>query len=235
MKLVIFDLDQTLVDFIHIHNETTRILFKREFGVEAWLTDTDFAGKSLLDNFRELAEIKHIRQADFDEKKGELLGRYETIFEAAVPSDGAKYILPGAKELLSALVQEGHFIVLYTGGSRRIAEKVLEVTGMGRYFALRFYGTEVTARTDMVRMAIERAGEICRRTFHGGDVVIIGDSIRDVDCAKAFQAFSIAVATGYHSRQQLSRRGADVVLKSLRDWREIVRIVGGRSRVPDGA
>lgn len=38
MKLVIFDLDQTLVDFISIHDEVTQKLFRRYFSVDARLT-----------------------------------------------------------------------------------------------------------------------------------------------------------------------------------------------------
>ena len=58
MKLVIFDLDQTLVDLIFIHDETTRQLFQKHFGVEARLTEIDFAGKSLLQCFADLGKLK---------------------------------------------------------------------------------------------------------------------------------------------------------------------------------
>jgi hypothetical protein len=52
MKLIIFDLDQTLVDFITVHDEVTRRLFSEYFNINARLTEIDFAGKSLKDNFR---------------------------------------------------------------------------------------------------------------------------------------------------------------------------------------
>jgi beta-phosphoglucomutase-like phosphatase (HAD superfamily) len=55
VKLIVFDLDQTLVDFISVHDEVTQKLFRDFFGVDARLTEIDFAGKSLTENFRELA------------------------------------------------------------------------------------------------------------------------------------------------------------------------------------
>ena len=51
MKLIIFDLDQTLVDFIAIHDEAVYRLFKTLFTVEARLTEIDFAGRSLTETF----------------------------------------------------------------------------------------------------------------------------------------------------------------------------------------
>ncbi|MDO8578997.1 MAG: HAD family hydrolase [Dehalococcoidales bacterium] len=225
MKLVIFDLDQTLVDLITIHNELTRKLFRRVFGVDATLTEIDFAGKSLLDNFKELAELKRIPDAEFNSGNRDLLESYEDLFEEAIPVDGSKYVLPGARELLSELTRMNHFIVLYTGGSRRIGESVLRITGLDKYFRLRFYGTEVKARADMVMMAIEQAGKLNNRSFQGRDVVIIGDSIRDIECGKEVKALTISVATGFHSRSQLQEKGADFIFDSLKDWRKIVDII----------
>jgi phosphoglycolate phosphatase-like HAD superfamily hydrolase len=55
MKLVILDLDQTLVDFIAIHDETALELFRHFFGVDAKFTDVDYVGRSFADNFAEMA------------------------------------------------------------------------------------------------------------------------------------------------------------------------------------
>ena len=48
IKLVISDLDQTLVDFISIHDEVTQKLFRRYFSVDARLTDIDFKSRARL-------------------------------------------------------------------------------------------------------------------------------------------------------------------------------------------
>lgn len=68
MKLVIFDLDQTLVDFLSIHDEVTRELFKKSFGVDVRLSEIDFSGKSLTDNFGELARLKKTSKEVFRKK-----------------------------------------------------------------------------------------------------------------------------------------------------------------------
>ncbi len=225
MKLVISDLDQTLVDLIVIHDEITRKLFQRVFGIDARLTGIDFAGKNMLDNFKELAAFKKIPEAKYSAEQPGLLESYEDLFVEAIPQDGAKYVLPGARELLAELTADKHFIVLYTGGSRRIGESSLRITGLDKYFRLCYYGTEVKARVDMVRKAIEQAGKMNSRIFQGRDVVVIGDSIRDVECGKEVKALMISVATGFHSRLQLQEEGADFVFDNLTDYRKIADII----------
>ncbi|RJQ40705.1 MAG: HAD family hydrolase [Dehalococcoidia bacterium] len=225
MKLVIFDLDQTLVDFIPVHNGVTRRLFKRFFGVDARLTEIDFAGKNLNDIFRELAVLKNVPEDIFREKKAGLLASYGDAFAESLPADAGKYVLPGVRELLDELSVKGHVIALYTGNSRRIADAVLEATGLGGYFRFCLYGTETEIRSDMVRLAIEKAGKLAAREFRGRDVVIIGDSVRDIESGRPFGALTIAVATGFHSREKLMAAGPDYLFANLENHREVLKAI----------
>lgn len=138
-------------------DEVMRELFKKFFDVDARLTELDFAGKSLTDNFGELARLKKISEEVFQKKNHQLLENYETVFNERLPKDAAKHILPGAKELLSELSKTDHFVVLHTGSSRGIVRSALRVSNLGKYFRLCFYGTEVVTRGDMVRLTIEKA------------------------------------------------------------------------------
>jgi len=103
MKLVIFDMDQTLVDFISVHNQATHELFCRWFNVDAWLTEIDFAGKALLDNFFELALLKGLPEDQFANQGQQAIEEYEQIFSNMIPSDAKNHILPGVMELLERL------------------------------------------------------------------------------------------------------------------------------------
>jgi phosphoglycolate phosphatase len=226
MKLIIFDLDQTLVDFLSVHNEAARRLFRKSFGVDARLTEVDFSGKSLIENFNELARLKNIPDDTIKGKGDQLLRSYEVAFGESLPRDAAKYVLPGVRDLLGELSRADHIIVLYTGDSRQIANQVFRATGLGSYFKFCFYGTEVRARTDMVRLAIDEAEKATGREFRGKNVIIIGDSVRDVECGRAFGALIIAVATGSHSQEELLKAGADYVFDNLRDYRKVLDVIG---------
>src|SRR4030043_283392 len=97
MKLVIFDLDQTLVDLISVHDATVQELFKSYFDVNASLREIDFAGKSLTENMAELAKLKGIAYSEFTGKSQSLLESYEKIFQKEIPPIASNYILPGVK------------------------------------------------------------------------------------------------------------------------------------------
>jgi phosphoglycolate phosphatase-like HAD superfamily hydrolase len=49
------------------------------------------------------------------------------------------------------------------------------------------------------------------------DVVVIGDTLRDVHCAHENGAHCVAVATGGNTRAELEAAGADLVLDDLSD------------------
>ncbi len=85
MKLITFDLDQTLVDFLSVHDEVTRRLFKKFFNVDARLTEIDFTGKSLTENFSELARLKDIPGDILQKKSNQLLESYEPTLGESLP------------------------------------------------------------------------------------------------------------------------------------------------------
>lgn len=226
MKLVIFDLDQTLVDFIAVHDQATRELFKRHFGVDVRLTDIDFAGRSLVDNFVELAILKGIAGDTIRNQSRKLLDSYEQIFGKLIPEDTDSFILPGVKNLLDELSRTDNLIVLYTGDSPGIVSRAFQVTGLGKYFLFAVYGTDAESRIGMIQLAIERTERITGKKFQDKEIVIIGDSIRDVDSGKEFNALTIAVATGFHAEEELAKHQPDFLFPSLEDYREIIKAIG---------
>lgn len=226
MKLVIFDLDQTLVDLTSVHNEAMQTIFREFFDVDARLTEVDFAGKSLTENFLELAKLKGIPENNLKENIGELLENYDRIFGQLLPQNASRHVLPGVTKLLEELSKTDNLIVLYTGDSPGVVARVFKATDLGRYFKFCFYGTEVKTRVDMVRLAIAKVESLTGKKFKNKDIVIIGDSVRDTECGQQFNALTIAVATGFHSVEELSKLKPDYLFKDLRDYKKILRAIG---------
>jgi phosphoglycolate phosphatase-like HAD superfamily hydrolase len=54
------------------------------------------------------------------------------------------------------------------------------------------------------------------------DIVVVGDTPRDIACARAGNARAIAVATGGFSREALEAHAPDAVLDDLTDTDEVV-------------
>jgi phosphoglycolate phosphatase-like HAD superfamily hydrolase len=55
--------------------------------------------------------------------------------------------------------------------------------------------------------------------------IIIGDTPDDVNCARAAGAFSIAVATGGFSVDELRAAGANIVLDDLADTERVLTLL----------
>jgi len=225
MKLVIFDLDQTLVDVVVIHNGAAEVVFRNFFNVKAKITEVDYAGRSLFENFLAVARLKGLPETRVRELLPAMLEAYEKSFVAGFAPDSGKYVLPGVRELLEALKDRGHYLVLYTGDSRVVAEKILEATGLQPYFRLFLFGTEVRKRSDMVRTAIEEASRAAGRPFTAREVVVVGDSIRDVESGREYGAVTVAVATGFHSADELRKTHPDFVFADLKDHRAVLNAI----------
>jgi phosphoglycolate phosphatase len=225
MKLVIFDMDQTLVEVIDVHDEATRRVFKSFFNVEARLNEMDYAGRSLTDSFRVLAGIKGIPESEIRERLPRMLEAYDRAFAENLPADASRFILPGVIRLLDELTGAGHFLALYTGDSPAVVRSVLDATGLGGYFPYRFCGTEVAARADMIKQAAAMAARVTGREFKGSDIVVIGDSVRDIEAGHAFGTLVISVATGKHTREELAAAGPDYLFDTLEDDCAVVQAI----------
>lgn len=226
MKLIIFDMDQTLVDFISIHQQTTHQLFKKFFKVDAGLEEVDFSGRSMAENFIDLARLKNISREEVQKNADKLLETYETLFGQNIPPNGSSHVLLGVKELLEELVRTDHVVVLYTGDSPGVVKHVLASTGLGKYFKFCVYGTEARTRVDMVKLAMKKAEEMNGTKLEGKDVVIIGDSVRDIDCGKEVDALTIAIATGPHWQEELAAHRPDFLFKDMVDYKKVLAAIG---------
>jgi len=231
VKLIIFDLDHTLVDVFWLHDQTTHKMFNKYFGKDAWLHEIDHAGRSQPDGLHALAMVKGIPEPVFQGKAPEMMKEFYTEFVASLPADSTKFILPGAIELLERLSKTKSILVLYTGDSPVVAQGILKATGLDRYFSYQVFGTEFERRSDMIRAAIKKVKEKTDREFKGSDIVVIGDSIRDVECGKEFNAITIAVATGQHTSVQLAKVNPDLLVSSLAETKAIIDTIKPESNL----
>ena len=107
-----------------------------------------------------------------------------------------------------------------------MVKHVLASTGLAKYFKFCVYGTEANTRVDMVKLAMKNAEEMTSAKFQGKDVVIIGDSIRDIDCGKEVNALTIAVATGPHSQQELAEHKPNFLFEDLKNYKKVLAAIG---------
>jgi phosphoglycolate phosphatase-like HAD superfamily hydrolase len=84
----------------------------------------------------------------------------------------------------------------------------------------------VTDRNHLFDVALLRAEACGAPKVRTDEVVVVGDTVLDVACAKAAGARSVAVATGPCDLETLRKSGADVVVRDLNDTEGLFRLLG---------
>jgi phosphoglycolate phosphatase len=127
-------------------------------------------------------------------------------------ADGANFrLLPGMNEAIAAAQAADMAVGLGTGNVREGARIKLERVGVHHHFRFGGFGCDAEARPEVIRLAAERGAEQLGVPVASCRVVVIGDTPRDVDAARAIGAECIGVATGRYSVADLQASGAHYV------------------------
>ncbi len=132
-------------------------------------------------------------------------------------NNGGK-LLPGITELLENLCQYDHLdLGLLTGNIQRGAWTKLEQFEIRHFFHTGAFGDDHHDRNHLGPIAINRASEHFEREITAADTVIIGDTPKDIACARACGACAIAVATGTFSFEALADFQPDHLFENFED------------------
>ncbi|MEJ6580329.1 MAG: HAD family hydrolase [Akkermansiaceae bacterium] len=211
-QLILFDIDCTLIDTGGAGMMALRDAALEIFGDEG--PPLDLAGSTDSGIVRGL--FQHFGK-DFDPAVEEefYLSYLPKMQENLSSSCFGGRVLAGAKELIAVLEADGHSLGLLTGNIERGACIKASHYGLHKHFQFGSYGDDHWDRNKLGPIALERAFNATGRHFAPSEVVVIGDTPKDVACAKAFGAKSVAVATGAFEAAQLEASGADVVIPNL--------------------
>lgn len=126
-------------------------------------------------------------------------------------------LLPGVRELIDALTNNGRpTLGLLTGNYPETGRLKIESAGLDPdIFTITAWGCDGAHRRDLPGIALDLYQQRHGRTLDGGQVVIIGDTPHDVDCAQHHGCRCIAVATGRYSVDELAECNPDLVVENL--------------------
>lgn len=127
--------------------------------------------------------------------------------------------LPGVVPLLKALHarSEPLAIGLGTGNIEAAATMKLGKVGLSQYFKFGGFGSDHRIRSELIRIGAARGCLQLGRELSECEVVVIGDTVHDIDAALAIGARSVGVATSGKSPQELLSRGASHAFETLED------------------
>jgi phosphoglycolate phosphatase-like HAD superfamily hydrolase len=216
-KLLLFDVDGTLVLTGGAGVRAFNRAFHATFGVEGGLAEVPFAGRT--DRWIVTEALRRAGVAADEEALDRFRRAYLVYLSEEIGRPGPrKGVMPGVRELLDELAPDAEVhLALLTGNYAGGAEIKLAYFDLWRYFRCGAFADDAEARHELVPVALSRARTVGRCEVALEDVVVIGDTPLDVECARAAGVRSIAVATGGFDAEALRRCGADVVFEDLTD------------------
>lgn len=208
-RLVLFDIDGTLVDVRGAGRRAFSDALASACAIEDALADVRFAGATDL-GVLEQVKAKHGRAA-LDEPR--FFQDMESALRRRVLEERS-IAYPGVVELLAQLAGDPRVRTgLVTGNAAACAKVKLAAVGLDGYFEIGAYGDEHADRLHLACLAKERAERRFAETFER--LFLIGDTPNDVAAARACGAVAIAVATGHYDAAALRATGADLVVETL--------------------
>jgi phosphoglycolate phosphatase len=216
-RLVLFDIDGTLLTTNGVAHRAFVEAFETHLARAGALHTHDFAGKTDLRIFRELARLAGVPDTDADRARDTVLDTFFSLLDQRLSADSIT-VLPGVRALLDALDGiEAATPALLTGNTRRGARIKLTPPDLLRHFSFGAFGDDAEDRRDLPEIAVSRAYDRTGATFRGKDIVVIGDTPHDVTCGRHLNVRSIAVATGRHSTAELAQASPDHLFTTLED------------------
>ena len=222
--LVLFDIDGTLLTgATNAHSQALDAAISEVHGVDpkgirtkinpAGRTDGEIARLILLD--------RGVSALRIDELAGDVRDACCRIYAQIRPSDLSSHVVPGIPDVLAWLSERPDATLgLLTGNYEPIGRLKLRLAGIGKWFASApgAFGSDSEDRAALPAIARRRAGHVRRE-----DAVVIGDTPRDIACARADGVRCVAVTSGQFAADELS--GADAVARDATELRDVLESI----------
>lgn len=213
--LLLWDVDGTLVrGAADAHGRALELATAEAIGREVpRVQEIDPGGRTDREIIRVLAEHAGVAPGDFARHSDPVIARAEALYEETVEADLTHCVLPGVPDALTELADDDRIVMgIVTGNIRRVAELKLGSAGLAHHidFNCGGYGGEHEDRRLLPGLARARAAAL-----HGAGsewprerTVVIGDTPRDIACARADGCLVIGIATGPHPAEALTAADA---------------------------
>ena len=216
IRLVLFDIDGTLIRTGGAGVKAFERTFALEFGVRQATRNVHFAGRTDSSLVREC-----FRKHGIPSSEGNFLRFFDSyvflLKDLLEKTRGEP--CPAVAEFVEdlQLLPEPPLIGLLTGNIRLGAEIKLRHYDLWNGFQTGAFGDDHENRNRLAAIAQRRGQELLGRTLAGDEILVVGDTPLDVECANAIRARMLAVGTGGYSCDQLRACAPTWVVESLRE------------------
>lgn len=214
LRLVLFDIDGTLIRTGGAGVKAFGKVFETEFGARDGFENLKFAGRTDVSLVREFFEVHGIpaSNANFDR----FFERYVFWLDVILREcEGA--ICAGVRELITGLtgLPEPPRVGLLTGNIRLGAEIKLRHFDLWDWFETGAFADDAEERDRIAAVAKERGSRLLGRELPGEEILVVGDTPLDIRCGRAIGARVLAVGTGGASVTELRMHRPDWVVADL--------------------
>jgi phosphoglycolate phosphatase len=227
-RLVLFDIDGTLLWPDRIGRASLKEGLEAVYGTSGNVETYSLGGSLDKQTVRILMSEAGIDEATIWERFDALGQAMEASLRERIAAKLHNVrALPGGIELVNALHQHEEVLLgLVTGNFRNTALLKLEAAGYGTsMFQVGAFGHEAEERAALPPIAVQRAREMSGIDFCDHQIVIIGDTPADVECAQSVNARTIAVLTGWSSREALIGTNPHYLFDDLSDTAAVLQAI----------
>lgn len=225
-KLVLFDIDGILIKDSYSKNRpsASKLLIKKHYGIEIDSPAVSLSG--LTDRACLFVKLKSagIKDPEKDPRFEIALKDFVNITRKVIDEHGLEKI-QGVEELIKRLLKDKIILGVLTGNTPERAKLKLEKVNFWHYFKIGAFGHNTVVRSELVEDALKDAELKTGISFKKKDVFIIGDTIRDIQCAKEGGVKSIAVATGTENLDVLQKEKPDFAFKDFTELDAITNAI----------
>ena len=214
VRLVLFDVDGTLIHSGGAGVKAFARAFASEFGVRDGTEGLKFAGRTDVSLVREF--FSHQRIEASPENFGRFFQAYLFWLEEMIRDceGGACRGVLEFQRSLETLPQPPLFGLL-TGNIREGARIKLQHFNLWEKFPFGAFADDDEERDRIAAIARERGSARLGRPLRGDEILVIGDTPMDIRCARAIEAKTLAVATGSFTVEDLLRHTPDWAVPDL--------------------
>jgi phosphoglycolate phosphatase-like HAD superfamily hydrolase len=214
VRLVLFDIDGTLVRTGGAGVKAFAKVFETEFGARDGFEKLKFSGRTDVSLVREFFGVHKIEASAQNVHR--FFERYVFWLDHILAkSDTA--VCPGVWEFIQQIQQLPFppVLGLLTGNIRLGAEIKLRHFDLWKVFATGAFADDHEDRDQIAAIARERGCKILGEGLRDEQVMVIGDTPLDIRCARAIRAKALAVATGGSTLDELRRHAPDWAVDDL--------------------
>lgn len=220
-KLLIWDIDGTLIDCGAAGRQAMDRTFKELFDIDDAFQGVSMAGR--LDQvILKDALTKHcIELANLDA----FYKRYEEVLDQVL-SDIDIRLCEGIADVLAYTASRENLLnVISTGNCQVGAWLKLKHAGIDHYFEHGGFGCGFSEREELVGQIIEDVEKRYKINFGEKDIVVIGDTPHDITSGKHHHATTIAVLTGHHSKEALAIYKPTFIIESFAQVKDFISML----------